>query len=73
MVVVSQNDDLYINLNGPIDCKLLCKKIGKFIDNYNKNFGIKNDRTLVLSIKTSTHTIEHNEVVTIIKKLEKND
>ena len=37
MVVVSQNQDLYINLDTTIDCKLLCRKIGKFIDNYNKN------------------------------------
>ena len=63
MVVVSQNNDLYINLNGTIDCKLLCNKIGRFIDNYNKKFGIKNDRTLVLSIKNTTHT-----TTTLIKK-----
>ena len=56
MVVVSENKDLYINLDTTIDCKLLCSKIGKFIDNYNKNFGIKNDRTLVLSINDTTHT-----------------
>ena len=68
MVVVSQNSSLYINLNGPIDCKLLCSKIGKHIDNHNKNFGINKDRILEISIKDITHTSNEH-----IKKLEKND
>ena len=56
MVVVSQNNDFYIKLNGPIDCKLLCSKIGGFINNHNKKFGASNDRVLVMSIKDITHT-----------------
>ena len=68
MVVVSQNSSLYINLNGPIDCKLLCNKIGKHIDNHNKNFGINKDRILEISIKDITLTTNEH-----IKKLEKND
>jgi hypothetical protein len=58
-----------MNLNGPIDCKLLCKKIGMFIDNYNKNFGLSRDRILVLSIQDITHTTTNEN----IQKLEKND
>jgi hypothetical protein len=68
LVVVSQNNSLYINLNGPIDCKLLCNKIGRFIDNYNKNFGINKDRILEISIKDIAHTTNEH-----IKKIEKND
>jgi hypothetical protein len=68
LVVVSQNSSLYININGPIDCKLLCSKIGGYIDNYNKNFGINKDRILEISIKEITHTTNEH-----IKKLEKND
>lgn len=59
---------LYININGPIDCRLLCSKIGKHIDNHNKNFGINKDRILEISIKDITHTTNQH-----IKKIEKND
>jgi len=68
LVVVSQNQDLYINLDTTIDCKLLCRKIGKFIDNYNKKFDKVKGQTLVISIKNPTHTTNEH-----IKKLEKND
>lgn len=61
--------NLYVNLNGPIDCRLLCKKIGGFVDNYNKKFGLSRDRILVLSIKDTTHTTTNEN----IQKLEKND
>ena len=61
--------DLYVNLNGPIDCGLLCKKIGGFVNTHNKNFGLNRDRILVLSIKDITHTTTNEN----IQKLEKND
>ena len=57
MVVVSQNQDLYINLDTTIDCRLLCSKVGKFVDNYNKKFDKVEGQTLVISIKNPTHTI----------------
>jgi len=57
LVVVSQNQDLYINLDTTIDCRLLCSKIGKFVDNYNKKFDKVKGQTLVISIKNPTHTI----------------
>ena len=60
--------DLYVNLNGPIDCRLLCKKIGRFVDNYNKKFGLSRDRILVLSIKDITHTTTNENIQKLEKK-----
>lgn len=61
---VSQNMGLYINLDKPIDCKILCKKIGEYIQGYKKSSGKDKDLLLSINISNISHTsIEHIQTI----------
>jgi len=54
-----------LTLNKNIDCNNLCKKIGEYVGQYNKEYGDLKDYILVIDIKKIVDSQETNKITNI--------